>query len=887
MDLDVNKLNFDRCENERIHIPESIQGYGYLFAIDRSNYDIRIISANTKNIFGDRELIGTSFFDLLKGDSEERIFLEATFSRVSTSKIRLPIQIAFEPTLLARYKDSGYFAVVYTSGPYFVVELEPSTEFRERYTADQYVKLYAMSVAPRFKTLTSLGEMAHQMVETIRYLTNMDRVVLYKFNEDQSGQVIAEAKDKDLESYMDLYFPASDIPPQARELYKVNWVRLTPDADLPSSPLLPKMSEVSREPLDMTHSLLRTLSPIHLQYIRNQGLKASFSISLVTGDNLYGLISCHSKTARYITQDVRLQCENLSQLFSWHLLAKEEELLTKKQVATETAVDGMLDLIGPANPIVNVVRNGESAFLQAMNCDGFIYYSQHETITLGHTLPIELVKELYTEASANQSLPYVNESLIERFAEDELNGIAGIMLISLFEQKKYFTAWFRKEHVSIQRWSGVENEKSENASKKERLTPRVSFKVNTRKITGRSKIFDKTDLSIANRLNRMFLVHALDAQDRMHTSLTNLRKQDQYRNEFLATLAHELRNPLSPITSGVNLLETSQDQSVRKKVINIIKRQSEYMTKLVNDLMDVSRITQGKIKIKFERLNLENVISHSLEIIAQSIEEKNHYVRINNPSETLFVSGDQARLSQIFSNVLHNAVKYTEPNGQIEVTIMQQEKNCLVKISDNGLGIPSERLEDVFNMFTQIDPHSTHTKGGLGIGLTLVHKLVALHHGFISVHSEGLGHGSEFTITLPLANDIEKEESSSKIQLQPTTGRKKVLFVDDNADIVEVYCLLCDTLGYETKGISDPLEAESVFISFVPDCVFLDIGMPDIDGYELCSILKKLPEAANTQFYAQSGWGSKKDIERALESGFTGHFVKPLSLDNLKSALEM
>lgn len=888
MTLDIDKLNFEKCEQEKIHIPESIQGYGYLFAFDRATLKISIISANTENIFGKLALVGSPFFDLLEDDSDEQKFLQETFLRVDKNRIRLPIRIKFKRSLMASASDMEYFAVVYSSGPYYVVELEPSTQFRERYNADQYIKLYAMSVAPRFKSLTSLSEMAQQMVETIRYLTNMERVVLYKFNDDHSGRVIAEAKDDELDSYMDLYYPASDIPPQARELYKVNWVRLVPDVDLQISPLLPLTSAVNRAPLDMTHSLLRTLSPIHLQYIRNQGLKASFSISLVTGHELYGLISCHSRYPRYITQDVRLQCENLSQLFSWHLLAKEEELLTKKKDDTDKAVDEMLDLIGPSNSIVNVIKNSEPAFLDAMNCDGFIYYSEQETITLGQTLPIALVKILVAQASAKNKFPYVCESLYEHYSEQELNGIAGIMIIPLFEKKKFFTAWFRKEKVVQQRWAGVAKEDSENASKKERLSPRVSFQVNVREITGCSRAFDKSDITTANRLNRMFLVYALDMQDRMHNSLTNLKKQDQYRNEFLATLAHELRNPLAPIATGVALLESDPQAPVRKRVVAIIKRQSEYMSKLINDLMDVSRITQGKIKIDIERLSLEDTIAHSLEIVAKLIEKKAHRVSIKKPLKALYVNGDQARLSQIFSNILHNAAKYTEREGQIEIEIDEQGGNGIITIRDNGLGIPPDRLKDVFEMFTQIEAHSTHTEGGLGIGLTLVHKLVALHQGMIAVTSEGIGRGSAFKVSLPLAAEENVLIPGAKLMPIPIANGKgkKILFVDDNVDILEAYCLLCDTLGYTTLGVSDPLNAKEAFITFQPDFVFLDIGMPNVDGYELCRILQKLPDASNVAFFSQSGWGSKKDIERAKNAGFKQHFVKPVSLDMLKSVLE-
>ncbi|OES29302.1 ATP-binding protein [Alteromonas macleodii] len=876
-------INFERCEDEPIHIPESIQSYGFLIAFNYKDLKISIVSDNCESVFTE-PLIGKHFLEILSSDTNERAFLEETFDRVTKTKIRLPIKLHLKASMLEEGTAIDYLAVVYDSGQNYVVELEPATEFRDTYSAEQFIKLYAMSIAPRFKEMTSLREMAQEMVSTIRYLTNMDRVVLYKFNDDYSGKVIAEAKADDMDSYQDLYFPASDIPAQARALYKTNWVRLTPDTELPPARLVPSTEASGREPLDLTRSLLRTFSPIHLQYIRNQGLRASFSISLVTDGELYGLISCHHREPSYIPQDVRLQCENLSQLFSWHLLAKEEEIAKHKKYATDEAVDAMLDRIGPANPISRVVKSGEKAFLEALNSSGFVYYSQYETITLGSTLPIELIKEIFSKASSQGGFPYTNDALYDDYPEARQYGIAGIMIIPLFEKKQYFTAWFRKETHRVQKWIGAEDEKSEDAPKAQRLKPRASFTIHTRTIKGRSTSFDKADVDTANRLNRMFLVYALDVQERMHISIQELEKQDNYRNEFLATLAHELRNPLGPIMSGASILETVDDDKTRKRVTAIINRQAEYMSKLINDLMDVSRITRGKVKLEFEKLSIQDVLSDSLEIVDQQVKAKKHNITVNYLEKDVTVYGDKARLSQIFSNIIHNAAKYTSEQGRITVDIREEGVMVVVAVKDNGMGIPEDRLKDVFNMFTQIEAHSTHTKGGLGIGLTLVSKLVMLHHGDVSVMSEGLGRGSTFEVRLPISK-MAYEQSDNQ-EVEPTIqSQTKVMFVDDNADLIDAYCLLAESMGVTALGITSPKEAVAEFKAFKPNFVFLDIGMPDIDGYELVKMLKALPESENVKFYSQSGWGSEKYVEDSQAAGFDQHFVKPLSKDTIQSVL--
>ncbi len=886
MSLDVEKLNFERCEDEPIHIPESIQSYGYLFALDAATGNIAIASENISDLLVDKTaVLGRSFFSLLKDDDEALEFFLNTYRRAKDRNTRLPARLTFREDVLADDAEAAFFAVVYDSGGMLIVELEPAAKFREIYTAEHYIKIYAMSIAPKFNTLESLDVMAQEIVDTIRYITNMERVLLYRFNDDGSGKVIAEAKVDDIETYLDLYYPASDIPPQARELYKKNWVRLTPNVDLKASRLVPEMKEVGRPPLDLTHSLLRTLSPIHQQYIRNQGLRSSFSMSLVTHDRLWGLISCHSRETAYIPQDVRLQCENLSQLFSWHLYAKEEQLAFRQKERTDQSIQRMLDKVSPTFPIVDVFAAHQDDVLKLMDADGFIFYSDQESIAIGTTPDLPVILEIYSLADGLQGRPFITDQITRYLPDhDSLHGIFGVMLIPLVEKKNYFTAWFRKENRYIQKWAGLPQEKSIDASRKERLTPRTSFQIHIKEISGSAKEFDQNDVDMAGRFNRMFLAHALEVQERMRKDMSDLERQDRHKNEFLATLAHELRNPLAPISAGVSLLEHSESEEIRHKVVATIKRQVRYMTKLIDDLMDVSRITRGKVKLEQRVLSIQEVISNSIEMVDSLVKAKHHQLSVHMPQEPLLLRGDSARLSQIFSNVLNNAVKYTEAGGKISINVSATDTRIISLIRDNGLGIPKDKLQDVFSMFTQVEAHSTHTKGGLGIGLTLVDKLVRLHQGSITARSAGLDCGSEFEIVLPRVKQQVDRQSDSPEASQASGGGIKVLLVDDNPDVTGMLELLLQFSGYETRTASNGREAIEVFSAFSPRVALLDIGMPDMDGYELCLRLRALPEARDTVFFSQSGWGNKEYRDRALAVGFTEHFVKPLDIKVLEEA---
>ena len=730
--------------------------------------------------------------------------------------------------------------------------------------------------------------MAQEIVETIRYICEMDRVVIYRFNEEGTGKVIAETKNDDMETYLNLCYPASDIPKQARTLYKTNWVRLTPDVDLPTARLIPTVEESERKPLDLTHSILRSLSPIHEQYVKNQGLKASMSFSLVTHDKLWGLISCHSKKTHYIEQNIGLECESLCQLFSWHLYAKEEEILLKKRQNLEQAINQILDKTSIENSVVQVFQENAAEILDIMDADGFMFFSKPQNITLGITPDSRISQELIRLMNEQHGEPLYSARITDQIADEAaLNGIKGVLLLPLFEQKNYFTAWFRKEQPEVVKWAGVPQEKSVAGSKRERLTPRTSFKVYEQVITGKSKDWNKNDVDIARRFNRVFIAYALDTQEQMSDNLSRLEQNDRYKNEFLATLAHELRNPLSPIATGLTVLKNDSRPDKKNKTIKIMKRQVDRMSQMIDDLMEISRITQGKIKLQKELLSAQELVHNSVDVCIELIEEKRHTLTLNLPEAPLWVEADQTRLTQVLTNLLNNAAKYTDPGGEIQVAVYRQEDAVCFQVVDNGIGIPSEKIDLVFTMFAQINAFDDRSKSGLGIGLPLVKRLVNLHDGEIFAKSAGLGQGSTFEILLPLATSVDEELANTlpKETDAPETGTK-ILIVDDNEDNVIMFEVLLDSWGYETRVATNGNEAISIFQEFKPDVALLDIGMPDITGYELCKRLAALPEGKNTVFFSQSGWGDEEAFQAAREAGFRTHFVKPVNHDVLAQSLK-
>jgi CheY-like chemotaxis protein/two-component sensor histidine kinase len=309
------------------------------------------------------------------------------------------------------------------------------------------------------------------------------------------------------------------------------------------------------------------------------------------------------------------------------------------------------------------------------------------------------------------------------------------------------------------------------------------------------------------------------------------------------------------------------------------------MIRLVDDLMDVSRITRGKIRIHRKPVNLCEILDTAIETIQPLIDEKQHTLLVEKVAEPVWVNGDLIRLSQIFSNIINNAAKYTPPGGNIEVCISTCDGKVSIAVKDNGEGIPADKLKSVFDMFTQVDGALERSQGGLGIGLTLVKKLTELHDGTVNVQSDGVDKGTTFIVTLPVLSKVPKLASKPEKAhdvVDATAEKLNVLIADDNQDAAITMGWILEAKGCQVQVVEDGPSALKAVASFTPDLVLLDIGMPGMNGYELCTALRQNRALADTVFVAQTGWGQPSHIQRSKEAGFDHHLVKPLDLSDLE-----
>jgi PAS domain S-box-containing protein len=390
--------------------------------------------------------------------------------------------------------------------------------------------------------------------------------------------------------------------------------------------------------------------------------------------------------------------------------------------------------------------------------------------------------------------------------------------------------------------------------------------------------------------------HAQAAQDLAHRAaiaiengrlLKALQDSDRRKDEFLAMLAHELRNPLAPIRNAVEIFRAAGAPTPELEwVLGVIGRQVHQMTRLVDDLLDVSRISRGTFELRKERVAMQSVVDGAVEASRPLIDTHAHELIVDIPQTSFYLDGDPTRLSQVIMNLLNNSAKYMDSPGRIWLTVVRDQDQIVIRVKDTGNGIPRDMLPHVFDMFTQVDKSLERTQGGLGIGLTLVKHVVELHGGTIEAHSEGPGHGSEFIVRLPAARDqqAESQNGSGAIAIRQPQPKRRILVVDDNQDSAISLSMLLRLLGNEVQTAYDGLEAVAAATEFKPDVVLMDIGLPKMNGYEVARRIRgKL--GGGVMLVALTGWGQDRDRRRSQQSGFDHHLTKPVEFAVLQALL--
>lgn len=395
-----------------------------------------------------------------------------------------------------------------------------------------------------------------------------------------------------------------------------------------------------------------------------------------------------------------------------------------------------------------------------------------------------------------------------------------------------------------------------------------------------------------NELNASLDRRVQERTQELQVSEQKLLEANRKKDEFLATLAHELRNPLAPVRNALEVLKIPDiDGDKRAWAMQLIDRQILQLSRLIDDLMDANRIGQGRIELQREVFSLTDLVSEAVENARPLMDEHEHQLRVAMADKRIELFGDRMRLVQALVNLLSNAAKYTQCKGQIELSVEAQGGNAIISIADDGIGIAPSHTDSIFEMFSQVEGALTRSRGGLGIGLALTRKLVQLHGGSVQAFSEGLGRGSRFVVTLPLYEQKADENQTSalpvdELQAPGSVSKLRILIADDNVDSAESLAALLQLLGHELMTVFDGEAAVHAARDLLPDLVILDIGMPKMNGFDACRAIRTMPHGRTCTIAAVTGWGQSQDLERSRQSGFDRHLVKPVQLDKLYPLLD-
>lgn len=880
------------CDQEPIHIPGSIQGHGALLALEETGQRVRMASVNTS------ELLGVSHDELL-GQTLDAVLVPESAQLVAEACQHGSLRDHNPLKLLGRSGGRVFDGIMHRSSGFLILELEPATS-ADDLSFGQFYRRVRKSVA-RLRETQRVLDLAELAAQEVRQLTGFDRVMVYRFAPDSSGEVIAEAKRDGLESYLGLHYPASDIPAQARRLYTVNWLRLIADVSYRPVPILPTQNPLDERPLDLSHSVLRSVSPIHVEYLSNMGVKASMSISLVIGDHLWGLVACHHYAPYFVAYEVRAASEFLGEALSWQIAAREradtfeskaqaQRVLAKLVERMSASPHPTLDLAGPDSPLPSLV----AASAAAVHCGG----------KLGTTpgAPSEKQLRAFVEwlPTVVDDQPLLTECLrLDHPEAPELSDVAGVLVVPISAEQRHFVMWFRPEVERTINWGGNPEKNVELRDGVPRLSPRGSFALWKETVKNHSARWQPHEVEVALELRQGILGGIEQRAAELAKLNEELRASNFAKDEFLATVSHELRTPLNAMLGWLTLLESGElPLSKRERAMETVTRNARVQAQLVEDLLDVSRIISGKMRLDVQPVEPLEVVEAALATIQPAADAKGIRIQPILDPKAGPVMGDPNRLQQVLWNLLTNAVKFTPKDGRIQVRLQRVDSSIEIGVSDSGAGIRPEFLPHVFDRFRQSNGAITRSHKGLGLGLSIVKHLVELHGGQVSVASEGESRGATFTVRLPIAalrpQAIESKPAlaqprpssgtgSSLLDAKPDLSGLRMLVVDDEPDARELVTTLLEGNGVEVTAAGSAGEALQLIPRILPDILISDIGMPNMDGYELVQRLRQLPPAqgGRTLAVALTAFARTEDRSRAFLSGFDMYLPKPVDPSEL------